>query len=338
MDRKLVDVAKLADVSPATVSRVLNNSSLVTKKTAERVLQAIEELNYHPNAAAKHLRSQRTRTIGVIIQDINIAYFAEIIKGIQNTAYALNYKVIVCDSDNKPEKEQDYLGLLKNRTVDALILVSSTLRDELLTELADNGHKIGLIGRSIDHDSIPCCLTDNVKFSTDVIRHFLDQGHRHIAYINGYPEIVDSYERLEGYMKALKERRIPFFPELIECGDFSEEGGYSATKRLLRKNIPFTAVYAANDEMALGVLKACREMGISIPEQLAIVGVDNNRITEYVTPSLSTVNQPKFQLGALLTEKIIAQLGDEPDKGPRIITVESELIVRESSSYVHSSR
>ncbi|RKP53860.1 LacI family transcriptional regulator [Cohnella endophytica] len=332
MDHKLIDVAKRSGVSPATVSRVLNNSSLVTKKTTERVMKAVEELNYYPNAAAKHLRSQRTRTIGVIVQDINVAYFAEIIKGVQNTAYTLGYKVIICDADNNPEKERDYLGLLMNRTVDALILASSSLGDEVLIELADKGQCIGLIGRRIAHDNIPCCLTDNVQFSSDVVNHLLDNGHRHIAYINGYPDVMDSYERLEGYMKALKERMVPFRPELIENGNFSEEGGYEAFKRLILKGIPFTAVYAANDEMALGVSKACRELGIAIPHKMAIVGVDNNRITQYIIPSLSTVNQPKFQLGELLTIKLIGKLNDQPDDGERIMIVQSELVVRESSS------
>ncbi|MBB6735090.1 LacI family DNA-binding transcriptional regulator [Cohnella zeiphila] len=332
MDSKLIDVAKRAGVSPATVSRVLNNSSLVNPKTAERVLQAIEELNYHPHAAAKHLRSQRTRTIGVIVQDINVAYFSEIIKGVQNTAYRLGYKVIICDSDNQPEKEREYLGLLMNRTVDTLILVAPSLSDETLTELADKEQAIGLIGRRIEHDHIVCCLTDNIGFSAEVIGHLFEEGHRRIAYINGYPEAVDSYERLEGYMKALKERMLPFLPELIENGNFNEQGGYEAMRRLLGKGVPFTAVYAANDEMALGAHKACLDAGIAIPREMALVGVDNNRITQYVIPSLSTVDQPKFALGATLTEKLIRQLEGEPADEERVTILESKLIVRASSS------
>lgn len=331
MDHKLTDVAKLAGVSPATVSRVLNNRNLVKGKTAERVLRAIEELNYHPNAAAKNLRSQRTRTIGVIVLDINVAYFAEIIKGIQNTAYQMGYKVIICDADNKPEKEQEYLGLLMDRTVDALILVSTTLGDESLMELADKGQYIGLIGRRLAHEGVPCCLVDNVGFSIRVVEHLLGQGHRRIAYINGYPDVVDSYERMEGYMKGLRDRQIAFDPMLIENGNFDEAGGYAAMRRLLDKSVPFTAVFAANDEMALGVHRACRELGISVPQQMAIVGVDNNRITEYVAPSISTVHQPKFLMGATITEKLIGRMNGQLDEKERISVLEGELIVRESS-------
>lgn len=332
MDHKLTDVAKLAGVSPATVSRVLNNRNLVKGKTAERVLRAIEELNYHPNAAAKNLRSQRTRTIGVIVLDINVAYFAEIIKGVQNTADKMGYKVIICDADNKPEKEQEYLGLLMDRTVDALILVSSTLSEETLRELADKGQHIGLIGRRLEHESVPCCLVDNVGFSVRVVEHLLAQGHRRIAYINGYPNAVDSYERLEGYMRALRDRRIGFDPVLIENGNFDESGGYAAMHRLLGKSAPFTAVYAANDEMALGIHRACRELGIAVPQQMAIVGVDNNRITEYVSPAISTVDQPKFLLGATITERLIGIMNGQPYEGERITVLDAELIVRESSA------
>jgi len=332
MDHKIIDVAKRAGVSPATVSRVLNGSGLVTEKTTQKVLRTIKELNYHPNAAAKHLRSQRTRTIGIVVQDINISYFTEIIKGIQTTAFAKGYKVIICDADNKLEKEKEYLQLLMNRTVDALILASTGLDDEVLVELADKGHVIGLIGRKIDHENIPCCVTDNIRFSMDVINHLCDQGHRHIAYINGFSEVLDSYERFEGYIKALKNRALPFHPGLIENGDFNEEGGYRAMKRLVQKEIPFTAVYTANDEMALGVYKACRELGMIIPDAMAVVGVDNNRITDYISPRISTVNQPKFKLGELITTKLIDLMNDELDSDSRVSVLESELLVRESSS------
>ncbi|MDQ0114792.1 LacI family DNA-binding transcriptional regulator [Paenibacillus harenae] len=331
MDKKIVDVAKLAGVSPATVSRVLNDSSLVKERTKSKVLAAIKEMDYYPNAAAKHLRSQRTMTLGVIVPDINVSYFAEIIKGIENMAYARKYKVIICDSDNKVEKEHEYLSLLPNRTVDALILVTPLLANDVLYEYADKGHLLGVIGKSVDHEKIPSCKTDNVKFSYEAVSHLIEQGHRQIAYIGGYPDSVETYERLEGYMKALKSSQIPFQPMLIDNGDFTEEGGYEAIHRLFDKSLPITAVYVANDEMALGVYKACRERGIRIPDELAVIGVDNNRITRYLLPPLSTVEQPKYAMGAIVAEKLIDSLNENEFADKHEFLIESQVIIRESS-------
>jgi LacI family transcriptional regulator len=333
MDMKIIDVAKHAGVSPATVSRVLNESSLVKEKTKLKVLEAIEELGYFPHAAAKQLRSQKTMTIGVVVTDINISYNAEIIKGIENIAHPRKYKVLICDSDNQKEREQEYVSLLMDRTVDGMIFVAPQLKDQILIDLVERNYSIGLIGRYINHTKIPCAHTDNVKFSKEVVEHLIERGHREIAFLSGYADVVDSYERLEGYIKALRDRQLAFNPELIESGNFSEEGGYAAIKRLFAKKIPFTAVYAANDEMALGVYMACRELGVHIPQQLAIVGVDNDRICKYITPTLSTVNQPKYTMGALIAEKLIDQMNENEFSNQREFKVDSQLIIRESTDF-----
>lgn len=333
MDAKIIDVAAKAGVSPATVSRVLNQANGVTSKTRDKVMKAVDELNYHPNAAAKNLRQQKTMNIGVIAQDINNAYFTEIIKGIENMAYAQKYRVFICDAENQPEKEREYVTMLMDRTMDGVIMITPQLSDEDICEVANKGYFIAVIGRNIDHPRIPCIYTDNVKFSRQVMEHLLACGHRDIVFLNGYPEAIDSYERLEGYLKALKDNQIPFRPELVENGDFNENGGYEAMKRLFDKKIPFSAVFAANDEMALGVYQACAERGISIPDQLAVVGVDNNRISKYVTPPLSTVNQPKYTMGAIIVERLIDQMNDNQYEDKRVFVVDSELLVRGSSNF-----
>ncbi|GAB2701302.1 LacI family DNA-binding transcriptional regulator [Paenibacillus thermoaerophilus] len=328
---KIVDVAAKAGVSPTTVSRVLNGSSLVKSRTRNKVMQAIEELGYYPNAAAKNLRSQRTWKIGVIVMDINVSYYAEIIKGIENTAYAKGYKVLICDAQNNREKERDFLGLLMDRTIDGLILVTPQMSDPEIADLADKGYDIGIIGRYIDHERVACAYTDNIEFSERAVSHLIENGHTHIAFLSGFAEAVDSYERLEGYIRALKKHNIPFRPELIENGNFDETLGYEAVMRLFAKKVPFTAVYAANDEMALGVYKACKELGIRIPSQLALVGVDNNRIGKYIVPTLSTVEQPKYAMGARLTENLIGWMTQKQFPERRDLKIASELIIRESS-------
>jgi LacI family transcriptional regulator len=335
MDIKIIDVAAKAGVSPATVSRVLNQNSLVTPKTKAKVMHAIEQLGYYPNAAAKNLRSQKSMTISVIVPDISNSYFSEIIKGIENMAYANKYKVIICDAQNQKDRELEYLNLLMNRTIDGAILIASLLSDDEIRQISDKGYYIGVVGRFIEHEKIPCIYTDNVKFSREVIHHLVEQGHKEIVFLSGYAEAIDSYERLEGYLKALREHQIPFRPELIENGNFDEPGGYEAMKRLFDKKITFTAVYAANDEMALGVYKACEEYNIRIPEQLAVVGVDNNRISKYLLPALSTVNQPKYTMGAILAEKLLDQMNANQYSDKRTFKVDSELIFRQSSALLH---
>lgn len=328
---KISDVAKKAGVSPATVSRVLNDSSYVKSKTREKVERAIEELGYYPNAVAKNLRSQKSMTIGIIVPDVNASYYTEIIKGVENMAYSRKYRVIICDAENDREKELAYLNLLLSRTVDGMILATPSLSDEEIGAFADKGLIVGLIGRNIEHPGVPCIFTDNVKFSREVVYHFVESGHQDIVFLSGYAHTIDSYERLEGYLKGLKEHQIPFRPELVENGNFNETGGYEAMIRLLDKRLSFTAVYAANDEMALGVYRACRERGIAIPDQLAVVGVDNNRVSKYVSPTLSTVNQPKYAMGAVIAEKLIDLMNDDEFSSKRVFKVDSELIVRGSS-------
>lgn len=328
---KIVDVAMKAGVSPTTVSRVLNGSSLVKSRTRNKVLKAITELGYYPNAPAKNLRSQRTNKIGVIVMDINVSYYAEIIKGIENTAYAGGYKVLICDAQNNHEKERDFLSLLMDRTIDGLILVTPQMSEAEIADLADKGYDIGIIGKYIEHEQVTCAYTDNIEFSERAVSHLIENGHRHIAFLSGFAEATDSYERLEGYIRALKKHNIPFRPELIENGNFDETLGYEAVMRLFAKKIPFTAVYAANDEMALGVYRACRELDIQIPSELALIGVDNNRIGKYIVPSLSTVEQPKYAMGARLTENLIGWVTHKRFPERRDLKIASELIIRESS-------
>jgi LacI family transcriptional regulator len=330
-DSKIIDVAQKARVSPATVSRVLNGSPLVTGKTQEKVMEAIRELNYTPNAIGKQLRSRKTMTLAVVVTDIGVSYNAEIIKGIENTANTLKYKILICDSQNEKEKELEFLSLLQNRTVDGLILVAPQLTDSEIKSFADEEYTIGLIGRRIDHPDIPCSFTDNHRIGLDVVEHLIRQGHQRIAFIGGYADAPDSYGRLEGYKEGLLQAGLPFLPELIDTGDFDEEGGYEAFKRLWAQNRDFTAVFTANDEMALGVYKACGELGVEIPERMAVVGVDNVRITNYVQPNISSVEQPLYEMGALLAGKLIDQMNGNLRAEQRLLKFDSTLVVKGSS-------
>lgn len=332
MDIKIIDVSKAAKVSPTTVSRVLNNNPLVKPATREKVLRVIEELNYVPHAAAKNLRQQKTLTLGVIVPDIIVSYYTNLVKGIQNKAYAEKFKVVICDAQNNKDIEMEYLQLLTNRSVDAMILVESLLRKQDVMELVERGYVIGTVGRSIEDPKIFNVQTNNVDVSKQAVEHLIAQGHRDIAFISGYAHAVDSYDRLEGYMKALRDHGIPFRPELVENGDFNQEGGYAAIRRLWGKGLEFTAVFSANDEMALGIYDACREEHVAIPRDLAIIGADNERVSRYLTPSLSTINQLKIEMGYALADMLIRHInGELPDDHQRVEIIDSQLCIRGSS-------
>ncbi|MFC5649898.1 LacI family DNA-binding transcriptional regulator [Paenibacillus solisilvae] len=332
MDIKIIDVARTAKVSPTTVSRVLNNSPLVKQRTRDSVLKVIEELNYVPHAAAKNLRLQKTMTIGIIVSDIKVSYNADIVKGIQNKAYSEKYKIVICDTQNDMEIEREYLRLLMDRSVDGLILIATMLTEQEITGIADRGYAVGIIGRSIEHDKVLNVHTDNVKAAKEAVEHLIAQGHREIVFLSGYPNAKDSFDRLEGYIKALSAHDIPFRPELVENGNFNKSGGYEAIKRLTFKGALFTAVFSANDEMALGVYEICHEMGRTIPEELAIIGVDNDRVSKYLSPSLSTIDQPKYEMGFMLADKLIRYMNGD-FKQPRLTILESRLLIRRSSDY-----
>ncbi|MCE5171632.1 LacI family transcriptional regulator [Paenibacillus profundus] len=334
MDIKIVDVSRAAKVSPTTVSRVLNNNPLVKADTRKKVLKVIEELNYVPHAAAKNLRQQKTLTLGVIVPDIMVSYYTNLVKGIQNKAYSEKFKVIICDAQNNKDIESEYLQLLTNRSVDGMILVESMLSKQEVMELVERGYVIGTIGRSIVDPKIFNVQTNTAEVAQQAVEHLIEQGHKDIAFISGYAHAVDSFDRLEGYIKALRDHGIPFRPELVENGDFNQEGGYAAIQRLWAKELDFTAVFSANDEMALGVYDACREGSIAIPQELAIVGVDNERVSRYLTPPLSTINQLKVEMGYALAELLIRQInGELDDEHDRIAIIDSQLCIRGSSDY-----
>jgi LacI family transcriptional regulator len=332
MDIKIVDVARTAMVSPTTVSRVLNNNPIVKQKTREMVLKVIEEMKYVPHAAAKNLRLQKTMTLGIIVTDIKVSYNADIIKGIQSKAYAEKYKVVICDTQNDMEIEREYLRLLMDRSVDGLILITSMLTDQEILEIVQRGYNVGIIGRGIEHEKVLNVHTDNVMAAKEAVEHMIAQGHRDIAFLSGYPHAKDSFDRLEGYIKALSAHQIPFRPELVENGNFNETGGYEAFKRFKAKGVAFTAVFSANDEMALGVYEFCNETGRKIPEELVIVGVDNDRVSRYLSPSLSTIDQPKYEMGFLLADKLIRSMNGNFEL-PRVTVLESRLLIRQSSLY-----
>ncbi|WP_281884616.1 LacI family DNA-binding transcriptional regulator [Paenibacillus sp. YYML68] len=297
-----------------------------------RVIKGMDALGYDPNASVENLGSQKSITIGVIVPDIdiNVFTFTDFIKGVERASQMYNFNILICAASNNIDKEMKYLELLRTHTVDAMILLHPTIKNDKIIQLNDEGYHVVVVGSVIEHACIPCCITNNLEFSQRVVTHFAEQGHREIAFINGSLSTSESMDRLEGYIQGLKVNRLPFYPELIEHGDYNEEKGYQAFIRLINKTPRPTAIYTANDEMALGVYKACKELGLRIPEDISVMGVDDNRIGRYIEPPLSSVKPPNTELGYLAAEMIMC-LVNKKDINNRIVTIESTMLFRKSS-------
>ncbi|HEX2954324.1 MAG TPA: LacI family DNA-binding transcriptional regulator [Bacillota bacterium] len=321
------DVAKAAGVSVATISRVLNQSERVKPETRERILRIIEELKYAPDASAKALRSRKTNQIGVVLPDISVMFYMELLKGIENTAMGSDYNLIICDAQNQAKREQEYMKLLTEKRLDGLILINSLMEDKEIAGLAERGFPVVSIGREILNSNISSILVSNWSGACQAVEHLIGHGHTRIAYLRG-DKSRDDEERFAAYRHVLNQHGIAYDPQLVERGFFTEDGGAKAFHKLVNRT-QFTAVFAGNDEMAVGVFGKARELGIEVPREMAVVGFDNIRLARHIVPGLTTADMPKQQLGSSAARKLIEILNHGDIEYEKTI-LRSELVIRQS--------
>lgn len=323
------DVARLAGVSVATVSRVLNNSAGVRTETREKVEAAVRELNFAPSAAAKGLRDGRTGIIGVVVPDISSLFFMDVMKGIENTLNLNDHRIAICDSQNQVKKEKENCRWLISRGVDALILIGPMMEQAALLELAELGVPMAVFGRVVDHTNVTYVTVENRVVSFRATEHLLNHGHQKIAFVTGTPGVTDSDERLSGYRDALATYGASFNPDWVQCGQFTEDGGARALDAIMAQGPDRpTAIFAANDEMAVGILLQAARYNLAVPQDLAVVGFDNIRLARVVTPALTTVNQPRLDAGFRLAQNIIQRINGAADA--ERISLPADLVVRQS--------
>ncbi|MCX6142507.1 MAG: LacI family DNA-binding transcriptional regulator [Ignavibacteriales bacterium] len=325
------EVARRAGVSVATVSRVFNNSDLVTKQTGEKIRSVARRLNYIPNASARSLSMKRTETIGMLLPDMHGEFFSEIIRGADAIAHKEQYHLLVSASHSNKEELETAIKMMSGR-VDGFILMSPHLDSETLvgrylksvpTVILTSSEARGM------HDSI---RIDNVGAARQVMRHLISLGHRRIAIVKGDPGNEDAEERLAGYHAELRANSIDVTDELIVCGDFTERSGHAAGRILLDLKYRPTAVFASNDEMAIGVLRCFREEGIKVPQEIAVAGFDDIQISSLIHPSLTSVHVDISDLGSLAAERLIEVLADGTKrKTVKSIVLPSRLVVRNST-------
>ncbi|WP_394186037.1 LacI family DNA-binding transcriptional regulator [Metabacillus halosaccharovorans] len=326
---KMSDVAKLANVSPATVSRVLSNPDLVSKETREKVMEVINKVNYKPHIVARQFRTKETKIILVVVPDITSAFFSKVLRGIEHVAVQNGYQVILGDTENDTEREQEYINLLLQKQADGMVLLTARQDKTQLEEIAEHFPMV-LACEYMDGLNVPTVSIDNISSARKATEHLIQQGHTKIAHITGPINVILSRDRLRGFQQAMMSHDLEIDSAYIQEGDFTFESGYHQMLKLLALETPPSAVFVFNDEMAMGAIKAVKDSHLSIPEDVAVVGFDNIKMSSVIEPNLTTINQPKYEIGKKAMELLLKLINGESLQKKKFV-MKDELIVRESS-------
>ena len=325
----IYQVAERAGVSLSTVSRVLNGKASVNKVLKERVEKAVKELNYRPNSVARSLANNRTDSVGVLVPELNAPFFGDLMQAVESTLRAADKHVIISVGRNCLETEKDAVEFLISRNCDALIMHAEALSDEYLLELNQSKLPVALVNRQVEGLPEACTSLDNEKGGYLATRHLLELGHKDIAYISGPTDKCDASLRLEGHKRALSEAGLPINPQLIFNGDYSEEDGKIGLLELMARDVPFTALVCANDWMASGAISCARDLGMSLPQDLSIVGFDDVVFAHHVFPRLTTVINPIAEMAEMSAKYILNKVYGQSNNVQQYF--EPSLIVREST-------
>lgn len=293
------DVAKLAGVSISTISRVLNAPDKVSKDKRERVLRAIEQLKYHPNALARGLIHKKTKTLGILIPDISNYYYAEMFRGMEDAAQEFGHNIIICNTDKDKQRMISALRSMKEKQIDGFVFTSEPVYPDYYEIFNQLGLPVVLASTQSLEYAIPSVKIDDEQAGFDAAQYLIDCGHRRIAMISGpHLDPIAGMSRLQGFMRAMRTNELDFdSARCVEFGNYRYDDGYAAMERLWTKNPELTAVFAASDEMALGAIYFLYRSGVRVPDEVSILGMDNTRIACMSLPRLTTVAQPIYEIG-----------------------------------------
>jgi DNA-binding LacI/PurR family transcriptional regulator len=325
------DVAKLSGLSKTTVSRVINNHPYVSDRKRELVHQAMKELGYTPNPAARRLRGQLTTTIGVIVPRIVNPFFAYLVDSIEQAAYKKGHQVLICQSNEDKDKELAFMDLLKTKQVDGIIMTSIENEWEMIRSYKEYG-VILLCNDYVNDASVPMIRLDQAKGAYLGIQHLLEKGHHKIAYCTGglFDEEGKGKDRNHGFQKAMNHAGVKVNPKWIFVDQHTIEDGRSVLKQILEMKDRPTAVFTGSDEVAAGVMMEAKQQGLLIPDDLAIIGFDDQPLAEILDPKLTTIRQPVDQMGDKSIEIMIEML-ENPEMEIQNVELPIELIIRQST-------
>jgi len=323
------DVAREAHVSVATVSRVFNGGGPVREETSRRIRDIAARLRYVPHGGARSLITSRTNTIGVLLPDLYGEFFSEVIRGIDIAARRAGYHLIISNSHHDKSEIESAMRAMRGR-VDGVIIMSPDIDAQALMANLPDAHPVVLLNCAIRGAAFDSVNIDNTRGARAIVQHLISHGHQRIAIITGAPRNIDGHERLLGYRTALRAASIKRDPRYEVRGSFTEDSGYEAARALLETRPGPTAIFAANDSMAIGALSALREAGIAVPDDMAVAGFDDITIARYLNPPLTSVHVPIAELGERAMAKLITALRDKDRHVRRQDLLGTTLVIRSS--------
>ena len=324
------DVAKLADVSHMTVSRVMNNDPRVKPETRERILKLINDLRYRPDPTARMFASRKSFLLGLIVSDIRNPFYAELARGIEEETYKNGYSVLFCSTDNRPERIDNYVNHMIGAGVEGIMFASARLKEPIVEQLISERFPIVLMNRKIAGNNCNYVVIDNCKGAYDITKYLIGSGYKRIGLVSGPNSLSTGKERLNGYKKALAEHGIEIKSDYIFQGPFTKETGYEGALKLLNIKSRPDALFAGNDYIAMGVLDAIEEKGLRVPRDIAVVGFDDTEFASNKRINLTTVSQRQFEMGSLGAKILINYIESKQSNYVHQIVLEPKIIIRES--------
>lgn len=324
------DVARLAGVSTSTVSHVINNDRFVSDATRKKVDNAVKTLNYTPSALARSLKLNQTHTIGMLISASSNPFYSELVRGVERSCFERGYSLILCNTDGDENRMNSNLETLLQKRVDGLLLLSTEIHPPSRDILRRYPGVPTVMMDWSPFDEGSDIIQDNSLLGGEMAtRHLIERGHKRIACIGGPVDKSPSRMRLEGYRKAMQKAGLPVLPGYETVGDFEFSGGYHATQQLLALKTPPEAIFCCNDAMAVGVYRALYQAGLTVPKDMAVIGYDDIELARYMSPPLTTIHQPKDELGELAVDVLIHRMA-QPDLAQQRLQLTPELVTRSS--------
>ncbi|WP_053218880.1 catabolite control protein A [Virgibacillus senegalensis] len=311
MNITIYDVAREANVSMATVSRVVNGNPNVKPATRKKVLNTIERLGYRPNAVARGLASKKTTTVGAIIPDISSIFFAELARGIEDIATMYNYNIILSNSDQNKEKELHLINTMLEKQVDGIVFMGGKITDEHVQQFQTSPVPVALAATIDESQKTPSVNIDYEQAAYEATALLLEHGNEHPAFVSAQEETEINNQKFNGYQRALKEKNVSFKEDLVIKGDYTYDSGIEALDQLMSRDQKPTSIFVASDEMALGVIHGAQDRGLKVPEDLEVFGFDNTRLATMVRPTLSTIVQPMYDIGAVAMRLLTKYMNKE---------------------------
>jgi LacI family transcriptional regulator len=331
----VLDVAKRAGVAPITVSRVINNSGYISQATRERVEAAVRELGYVPNTLARGLRSKRTKTLALVVADITNPYFTLMARGVEDVAGDSNYSVVYCNTDESEAKEEKYANLLAQRQVDGVLLVPSGGNVKTIKFLLSNNINVVALDRRVSGVKIDSVRSDSEDGAYRLVKLLIGLGHKQISMITGHKDVSTSVDRVAGYQKALVESGLDGNGQ-VYYGEFNQESGYEFTRQAMLHSPMPTAIFGANNFIAVGIMKALRDHKVDVPGDVSVVAFDDFPESMLLSPFLTVAEQPAYEMGRMATELLLKRISGELTGGFQKLVLPTQIIERGSTGSSHS--